>query len=163
MIEVIKILFDKLGKQLPFLSFLIFIVINLLLILPNKILSIYSLDIVVLEYKKQLGIIALVSFILTVTFIFYSIVNFVQTKIWINQYKKEALKHLNSLSKEEIDTLLGAVRRNQRTIVGDATNFILQSLCKKGLLTMSDGLCDVLRYPFIIPEFVYDELKNYER
>lgn len=163
MIEVIKIIFDKLGKQLPFLSFLTFITISLLLFLPNKILSIYGLDIVVLEYKKQLGIIALASFIMTLTFIFYSIVNFVKTKIWFNQYKKETLEYLNSLSREEVEVLTGAVKRNQRTIVGDATNFILQSLCKKGLLTMSSGLCDVLHYPFIIPEFVYDELKNYER
>ncbi len=138
--EIIKELLNKLEDQLPIICFLTFIITSLLLSLPDKITIIYGLNNLIYDHKQSLGITSLISFILTLAYILTFIKNFIQSKILFKKYQAQVIEHLQSLSNEEYQVLKGAVSKNQRTIIGVFTNPILQSLCKKGLLSQLEGI-----------------------
>jgi hypothetical protein len=75
-------------------------------------------------------------------------------------HEKAALALLETLAPEEEQTLAWLVQNNRKSLIGERGTRVLHSLQVKGLLLPATGEGELHNWPFLPPEFVWNELQR---
>ena len=76
------------------------------------------------------------------------------------EYEAKVLSMLDLLSPEEEQTLAWLIQNKRNTLIGEAGTRVLHSLVTKGLLQQASGTGEVFNWPFLPPDFVWNELQR---
>jgi len=153
--EWIKNIF-KVFKNIRFCYFLAYLVVYILIIaLPDNISNKFGL-------LKYINILSLL-FIFSVVILIGRIINFISLKIERFLNERNALKYMDTLSRDEERAFYVAISGNQQTIYMNFEDSAGISLLHKKLVVKC--ACDEKQDPnkiwaYIIPDFVWNKLKK---
>ena len=146
--------FLKLIEVKPRFFFAIFMAGFIVLVLPDQWAATSGLDQLRMQYRPWIGGAAVGAFALWITGLW---------PLWqqgrITKRRHAAnLKALETLSVKERMLFLACLESRQRTIWLEAGDSIALALTSKGLIGHAGGMGDPLRWPFTIPEYVWERL-----
>jgi len=76
------------------------------------------------------------------------------------EHRQQVLRYLDTLSNIEREILSYLVQTNRQSFTTDMAGDLIGTLKQKGLIEMGSGVHSALNWPFIVPNFVWEELKR---
>jgi hypothetical protein len=141
-------------KALP--ASILFLVGLFILIIPDKIAKFLSIETFRKEYRSWIGILTILAGVtLLCRLVRYSFLAFRKLNT-----KREILKQLSALSREEKLILYSCVRNNSATVLAPQGNCFLQALCSKGLMEKAGGTGTIISWPYIVPTWIWKYLQR---
>ena len=154
-INLIKYLKEILDN--PKLMFILLLVTSFLLFLPSTILDRLKLDTLFTRMQwihPAIGILWILSLVALIIFL----VSWIYQLHLKARKRKRALSQLKSLSADEIAIFIECIESHTQTIILQIDDSAAVSLVNKGLLSKSYGCINILKYPYLIPDFVWNHL-----
>ncbi|HEU6449655.1 MAG TPA: super-infection exclusion protein B [Verrucomicrobiae bacterium] len=128
----------------------------IILLSPNGIAENFGIKNIRESFRGWIGIGTLAAF----AFWCVQLIPLYQTKRNNKKRRQKIIQALNSLSGEERVLLAYCVCRNQQTINLEITHRAASALVAKSMLVMASGIGNQLAWPFSIPDFLWEHLRD---